>query len=228
MLPLVEEHSPVYEKKCCPQLQSNGLAIVPYTRLTQDEKDRLAKYFMKNIFLVLTPQAVDPAHPFPYVSNRSLNIGLTVESDPEDTFAGFLDEEVRFVRIKVPPVVPRLIPVDEENSRFTLVEEVIEANIHSLFPRMHLGKGHFFRVTRDADVEIRDDKAADLLALMKESLRERRFGLPVRLEVSSSMPPEMVEYLTHSLNIEPDDVYKIDGPLDVPGLMELYGLIVRS
>ena len=224
VLALVEEHSACLREEVLPQLQSKDLAIVPYTRLTQAEKDLMAKYFMKNVFLVLTPQAVDPAHPFPYVSNRSLNIGLIVESNLEDTFAGFLDEEVRFVRIKVPPVVPRLIPLDEENSRFTLLEEVIEANIHSLFPRMHLGKGHFFRVTRDADVEIRDDKAADLLALMKESLRERRFGLPVRLEVSSSMPPEMLEYLIHSLDIEPEDVYKIDGPLDVPGLMQLYGL----
>jgi polyphosphate kinase len=225
VLALVAEHSACLREEVLPQLQSKDLAIVQYSRLTQDEKDRLAKYFMKNVFLVLTPQAVDPSHPFPYVSNRSLNIGLIVESNPEETFAGLsVGEEMRFVRIKVPPVVPRLIPLDEENSRFTLVEEVIEANIHSLFPRMHLGKGHFFRVTRDADVEIRDDKAADLLALMKESLRERRFGLPVRLEVSSSMPPEMLEYLIHSLNIEPDDVYKIDGPLDVPGLMQLYGL----
>lgn len=225
VLALVEEHSACLREEVLPQLQSKGLAIVPYARLTQEEKDRVAKYFMKNVFLVLTPQAVDPAHPFPYVSNRSLNIGLIVESDPEDTFAGFsVREEVRFVRIKVPPVVPRLIPLDDENSRFTLLEEVIEANIHALFPRMHLGKGHFFRVTRDADVEIRDDKAADLLALMKESLRERRFGLPVRLEVSSSMPPEMLDYLIQSLNIEADDVYKIDGPLDVPGLMYLYGL----
>src|SRR6185369_3243600 len=93
-----------------------------------------------------------------------------------------------------------------------------------LFPSMNLSKGHLFRVTRDADVEIRDDKAADLLALIKESLRERRFGLPVRLEVASSMPTEMVEYLTNSLRIEPQDVYKIDGLLDVPKLMELYGI----
>ncbi len=128
------------------------------------------------------------------------------------------------MRIKVPPVVPRLIPVSEGELKFALVEEVIEANIHSLFPSMHLSKGHIFRVTRDADVEIRDDKAADLLELIKESLRERRFGLPVRLEVSSSMPGEMVEYLTNSLRIDRDDVYKIGGLLDVPDLMELYGL----
>jgi polyphosphate kinase len=225
VLPLVEEHSNCLREEVIPELQANGLAIVPYKRLSKSEKEELSKYFMKNIFLVLTPQSIDPAHPFPYISNRSLNIGLTVETDPSDTFAGAtIGEEMRFVRIKVPPVVPRLIPVNDEKTKFTLVEEVIEANIHALFPRMHLGKGHFFRVTRDADVEIRDDKAADLLRLIKESLRERRFGLPVRLEVSSSMPSEMVEYLISSLGIHIDDVYQIDGPLDAPGLMELYGV----
>ena len=225
VLPLVEEHSSCLREEVIPELQANGLAIVPYKRLSKSEKEELSKYFMKNIFLVLTPQSIDPAHPFPYISNRSLNIGLTVETDPSDTFAGAtIGEEMRFVRIKVPPVVPRLIPVNDERTKFTLVEEVIEANIHALFPRMHLGRGHFFRVTRDADVEIRDDKAADLLRLIKESLRERRFGLPVRLEVSSSMPSEMVEYLISSLGIHIDDVYQIDGPLDAPGLMELYGI----
>jgi polyphosphate kinase len=225
VLPMVEEHGHVLRDQVLPGLRSSGVVIAPYKSLTKAEKERLAKYFIKNIFLVLTPQAVDPAHPFPYVSNLSLNIGLTVESDPDHRFPKTsIGEEVRFVRIKVPPVVPRLIPVSEGKLKFTLVEEVIEANIHSLFPRMRLSKGHLFRVTRDADVEIRDDKAADLLRLIKESLRERRFGLPVRLEVSSTMPSEMVEYLTHSLKIEADDVYEIDGLLDVPGLMQLYGV----
>ena len=224
VIPLIEEHSNCLREEVIPELQANGLAIVPYKRLSKREKEDLSKYFMKNIFLVLTPQSIDPAHPFPYISNRSLNIGLTVETDPSDTFAGAtIEEEMRFVRIKVPPVVPRLIPINNERTRFTLVEEVIEANIHALFPRMHLSQGHFFRVTRDADVEIRDDKAADLLRLIKESLRERRFGLPVRLEVSSSMPPEMIEYLISSLGITMDDVYQVDGPLDAPGLMEVYG-----
>jgi polyphosphate kinase len=225
VLPLVEEQSRCLRDEVIPELESRGVVIAPYATLSEDEKSTLAQYFKKNIFLVLTPQAVDPARPFPYISNLSLNIGLTVESHPEDTFAGApLGNEVRFVRIKVPPVVPRLIPVGKDRSKFALVEEVIEANLHSLFPRMKLSKGHIFRVTRDADVEIRDDKAADLLALIKESLRERRFGLAVRLEVSSTMPAEMVEYLTSSLRIESDDVYKIDGLLDVPDLMELYSV----
>src|ERR1041385_296121 len=225
VLTLVDEHTHCLREEVLPQLASRGVVIAPYASLSESEKQGLAQYFMKNIFLVLTPQAVDPARPFPYISNLSLNIGLTVESNPEDTLAGApLGNEVRFVRIKVPPVVPRLIPVNKDESKFALVEEVIEANIHSLFPSMTFSKGHLFRVTRDADVEIRDDKAADLLALIKESLRERRFGLAVRLEVSSSMPAEMVDYLTTSLRLESDDVYKIDGLLDVGSLMGLYSV----
>jgi polyphosphate kinase len=225
VLTLVDEHTRCLQKEVLPELASRGVVIAPYASLPEAEKQSLAQYFMKNIFLVLTPQAVDPARPFPYISNLSLNIGLTVESNPEDTLAGApLGNEIRFVRIKVPPVVPRLIPVNKEESKFALVEEVIEANIHSLFPSMTFSRGHLFRVTRDADVEIRDDKAADLLALIKESLRERRFGLAVRLEVSSSMPNEMVEYLTNALGLEKDDVYVIDGLLDAPDLMELYGI----
>ena len=225
VLTLVEEHTRCLRDEVLPELKAQGVVIAPYSSLTAAEKKGLSEYFMKNIFLVLTPQAVDPARPFPYISNLSLNIGLTVESNPEDTLAGApLGNEIRFVRIKVPPVVPRLIPVNEGELKFALVEEVIEANIHALFPSMTFSKGHIFRVTRDADVEIRDDKAADLLALIKESLRERRFGLAVRLEVASTMPPDMIEYLTHALGLEQDDVYVVDGLLDVPDLMELYGL----
>ena len=227
VIPLVEEHSRCLREEVMPELESNGVVIARYASLSEDEKRSLSDYFRKNIFLVLTPQAVDPSRPFPYISNLSLNIGLTVESNPEDTLAGApLGMQVRFVRIKVPPVVPRLIPIDKGQMKFALAEEVIEANIHSLFPNMNLSKGHLFRVTRDADVEIRDDKAADLLALIKESLRERRFGLPVRLEVSASMPSEMIQYLTTSLKIDANDVYKVDGLLDVPDLMELYGINV--
>lgn len=225
VLTLVEEQTRCLREEVLPELNANGVVIAPYASLSEEEKRSLSQYFMKNIFLVLTPQAVDPARPFPYISNLSLNIGLTVESNPEDTLAGSpLGNEARFVRIKVPPVVPRLIPVCDGELKFALVEEVIEANIHALFPSMKMSKGHLFRVTRDADVEIRDDKAADLLKLIKESLRERRFGLPVRLEVSWAMPAEMVEYLTKSLHIDEDDVYQIGGLLDVQDLMELYGI----
>ncbi len=231
VLPLVEEHTRCLREEVLPGLKKVGVVIAPYDSLSKSEKRRLAEYFKKNVFLILTPQAVDPSHPFPYMSNLSLNIGLTVEHGPARGRTGSLigadpndEPTVRFVRIKVPPLTPRLVPVNEGGLKFTLLEELIEANIHSLFASMRLSKGHLFRVTRDADVEIRDDKAADLLALIKQSLRERRFGLPVRLEVSSTMPREMVEYLTKSLRLEPDDVYEIDGVLDASDLMELYNL----
>jgi polyphosphate kinase len=215
VLPLVEMQGRCLHEEVIPGLKRDGIEIVPYAALAKREKQELAKYFTKNIFLVLTPQSVDPAHPFPYMSNLSLNIGLTV---------GRGEDEIRFVRIKVPPVIPRLLPLGKDGSKFVLVEEVIAANVDALFPSMKASAGHLFRVTRDADVEIRDDKAEDLLALIKESLRERRFGLPVRLEVSATMPGEMVEYLTQSLQIAADDVYTIDGVLNVPDLMGLYGL----
>src|SRR5712671_1038268 len=225
VLPMVDTHSRCLRQEVIPGLKDRGVEIVPYGSLSKREQKALARYFMKDVFFVLTPQSVDPAHPFTYISNLSLNIGLTVEHEAERALEGSLiGEETKFVRIKVPPVIPRLVPIGKEAVKFVLLEEVIAANIHSLFPRMQLSQGHIFRVTRDADVEIRDDKAADLLLLIKESLRERRFGLPVRLEVGSTMPREMVEYLTHSLDIESADVYEIDGVLNAPDLMQLYGL----
>src|ERR1051325_8832284 len=119
ILELVEEHSRCLRDEVIPELESNGVVIASYASLSEDEKRVLSEYFIKNIFLVLTPQAVDPSRPFPYISNLSLNIGLTVESNPDDTLAGIpVGNEVRFVRIKVPPVVPRLIPVNKEQTKF--------------------------------------------------------------------------------------------------------------
>jgi len=229
--PLVEEHARLLRDEVIPGLKEAGIVIAPYSSLTKAEKKRMAEYFMKNVFLLLTPQSVDPAHPFPYMSNLSLNIGLTAERHADHEHTGALissefstDDTVRFVRIKVPQLCPRLVSVKEGEQRFVLLEDLIEANIHHLFVSARLSKGYMFRVTRDADVEIRDDKAADLLGMIKESLRERRFGLPVRLEVSSKMPRDMVEYLTQSLKIGPEDVYEVDSVLSSGGLMQLYDL----
>jgi polyphosphate kinase len=131
----------------------------------------------------------------------------------------------RFARVKVPPLVPRLAPVGDSGTEFTLLEELIAANIHSLFPGMKIGEFHAFRVTRDADIEIRDDEANDLLRMLEQELRgRRRYGGAVRLEVAATMPPDMVAYLTNSLALTGDDVYAIDGPLNVPDVMGLYKL----
>jgi polyphosphate kinase len=223
VLPLVQDQVQCLQDNVLPELAKQGLAIVSYDSLTDREKKHLELYFMRNIFRVLTPLAVDPAHPFPFIANLSLNIGLTVGVESNANEPVTIGSSPRFVRIKVPPIVPRLIPVDNNKNKFVLLEEVIDANLHTVFPSMSFKKSHVFRVTRDADVEIRDDKASDLLGRIKESLRERRFGNAVRLEVSSTMPREMVDYLTESLKIEPDDVYVMGGILGVGDLMQLYG-----
>jgi polyphosphate kinase len=218
VVPMVEQQMKCLHEQVLPALEAAGVIIAKYQDLTAKEQELLSNYFMRSVFPVLTPLAVDPAKPFPFIANLSLNIGLTVE--PQDELS---DEGRRFVRIKVPPVVPRLVRVGETH-RYVLLEELIVANLNSLFPSMNLGKSHMFRVTRDADVEIRDDKAADLLGRIKESLRERRFGQAVRLEVEASMPKGMVNYLTESLGLKSEDVYVLDGILGVGNFMELYSL----
>jgi polyphosphate kinase len=224
VLPMVAEQVKCLQNSVLPELARQGVEILEYDSLSAREKKLLNQYFMKNIFRVLTPLAVDPAHPFPFIANLSLNIGLTVEVDSDPNEPITMGSLPRFVRIKVPPVVPRLVPVGDSGQRFVLLEELIDANLHSVFPSMRLSKSHLFRVTRDADVEIRDDKASDLLERIKESLRERRFGNAVRLEVSETMPQATVRYLTESLRIEDDDVYVMGGILGVGDLMQLYSL----
>ena len=134
-------------------------------------------------------------------------------------FYGRSKVEVAVCPIKVPSLVPRLVPVGSSGTRFVLLEEIIEANIQALFPGMNPGPCHRFRVTRDADIEIREEEAEDLLSQIQEELRRRRFGTPVRLEVSPDMPADMIEYLIASLDLEPEDVYVFDGPLHIQDLM---------
>jgi polyphosphate kinase len=177
---------------------------------------RVDDYFTRNVFPVLTPMAVDPAHPFPYISGLSLNLGLMVQVPNEPSAS---NAEPRFVRLKVPPVLPGLVPVGE--SRFVLLSEVIAANRGSLFPGMQASPAYEFRVTRDADIEVREDEADDLLHALEKGLRKRRFGTPVRLEVSSSMPAEMVNYLAASLGLVSDDIFRIEGPLNIGDLLSL-------
>jgi polyphosphate kinase len=226
LLPMVDAQMRCLREQILPGLKSAGVEIVSYSSLSEAERKLLDDYFTEDIFPVLTPQAVDPAHPFPYISGLSLNIGLLVEPVPEHGITRSLvgEAESRFARIKVPPLVSRLVRIGETGTKFTLLEELIAANAHVLFSRMHVSEGHLFRVTRDADIEVREDKAADLLKAIEQTLRKRRFGSAVRLEVSKSMPAAMIRYLTKELELTPDDVYVVDGPLRVDDLMKLYGL----
>ncbi len=222
--PLLDRQTQCLQTDILPALAAHGIAIRPYRELNKREKKTANDYFRENVFPILTPQAVDPGHPFPYMSNLSLNIGVMV-APPEGKKGGEPAVSLtgaRFARIKLPPSVPRLIPVDEKGGRFTLLGSVVAANREALFPGMRTGKCHLFRVTRDADFEIKEDEAGDLLRTMQQHVRRMRFGQAVRLEVSATMPAEMINYLTTALALRPGDVYVIDGPLNIPDLMQLY------
>jgi polyphosphate kinase len=224
--PLLVQQMQCLQTEIFPGLASSGIVIKPYRELNRGEKKTAADYFAEKVFPILTPQAVDTGHPFPYLSNLSLNLGVVVGPanlkkglEPEVGLAG-----VRFARIKLPPSVPRLVPVDKKGARFTFLGSLIAANTDVLFPKMRLSNCHLFRVTRDADFEIKEDEAGDLLHTMQQHVRRMRFGLAVRLEVSATMPAEMVDYLTTSLGLTAQAVYVIDGPLNIPDLMQLYDL----
>jgi polyphosphate kinase len=223
--PLLETQTKCWHGDILPALATEGIVIKSYRDLTSREKKVADEHFREDVFPILTPQAVDPGHPFPYISNLSLNIGVMVSppaekkgAEPSVVMAG-----ARFARVKLPPSVPRLIPVDEKGCRFTLLGSVVASNLEELFPGMRVGKPHLFRITRDADFEIMEDEAGDLLRTMQQHVRRMRFGHAVRLEVSSTMPQEMVDYLTTALSLTPADVYVIDGPLNLPDFMQLFG-----
>src|SRR5262249_5814377 len=172
----------------------------------------------ERLFPILTPLIVDPSHPFPYISNISLNLGiLLIQATEED------DQGPRFARVKIPQNVPRLVQVGSDYL-FILLEDLVAANIGALFPRRHIVKCMPFRITRDADIEIEEDEADDLLRTMEQQLRQRRFGSGVRLEVAEGMSSTMTDLLAKSLDLSSESVYSIAGPLNIPDLLALYKL----
>lgn len=210
-----------------PKLAEQNIKIMSFADLSKDERKKLERYFLKYVFPVLTPQAVDESHPFPYVSNLSLNLGVMVEPDKTINHGKLhhLFNRNRFVRIKLPSNINRLIPIEGQENSFALLGELIAANIHYLFPNMKPHKGHLFRLTRDADLELREDEANDILSTMKRELHNlRRFSFPVRLEIAESMPDKMIEYLTESIGLTERDVYRIPGFMNIPDLMTLYSI----
>lgn len=226
LVPMIQEQMRCLREEIFTELRTKGIFISSYQILSREEKEYLNTYFADRIFPILTPLAVDPTHPFPYISPLSLNFGVVVQASdkPSPADPPKFKNEPRFVRIKVPSVVPRLIPVGLNDTKYVLLEDLLEANIETLFPGMDVDKPHVFRVTRDADIEIREEEAEDLLRVLQREIRKRRFGSPVRLEVAADMPDVLIKYLTESLGVTPDDVYKIDGPLAVQDLMILYDL----
>jgi polyphosphate kinase len=198
-----------------PELAAQEIIVAPYSSLSPEERNRANRYYQENVFPVLTPLAVDPAHPFPYISGLSLNLGLMV-SAPDDLDPRWVGKDkTRFVRLKVPRMLPGLVRISPSESKYILLSELIMANLEGLFPGMHPHEVHAFRVTRDADIEVRRDEADDLLSALQQGLHQRRFGTPVRLEVAAQMPDQMLDYLTESLGLESDDIYRVDGLINV-------------
>ena len=212
---LVTRQARVFTKDLAPALQEAGVEFTDWEDLDDEARDLLTRVFEDRIFPVLTPLAVDPAHPFPYISNLSLNLAVVVR----DASSG----EGRFARVKVPPLLPRFVSIPG-GSCYVPLEQVIAAHLDVLFPGMDVIAHHPFRVTRDADFEL-SDEAEDLLAAMEIVLRQRtKFGAAVRLEVDTRMTPDVLELLSRELELSPSDVYVVDGPLDLSGLWALYAL----
>jgi polyphosphate kinase len=213
---LIDRQARVFLGEIVPALGDAGIVLSDWDSLDDDDREYLDAVFDRRIFPVLTPLAVDPGHPFPYISNLSLNLAVRVR-DPSTGAR-------RFARLKVPPLLPRFV-VMPDGERFVAVEQLIAAHLGSLFPGMEIEEHDTFRVTRNADVTLEDDEEADdLLAAVELELRRRRFGRAVRLEVARTMADETRDLLLRELELTGDDVYVVDGPLELGGLMAVYDL----
>ncbi len=211
---LLERQSGCFRSEIRPALAAEGIEIVRWTELTDEERGALAKLFHDKVFPVLTPLAVDPAHPFPYISGLSLSLAVVVRN-PE-TGAQL------FARVKVPEMLERFVQVGPQ--RFTPLEDLIAGHLDQLFPGMKIEQHHSFRVTRNEDVEVEEDDAENLLKALERELMRRRFGPPVRLEVEESIDPTVLDFLVRELDITEAEVFKLTGPLDLRGLWTIVGL----
>ncbi|MEZ5383714.1 MAG: polyphosphate kinase 1 [Microthrixaceae bacterium] len=212
---LAELADEIFLQSLVPALADRGVRFLKWRELSPDDQDWLRDVFDEQIFPVLTPLAVDPSHPFPYISNLSLNLGVRVR-DP-------LTEEVRFARLKVPQLLPRFL-VLPDGERFVPLEQVIAAHLDRLFPGMSIVDSTVFRVTRNTDLMLEEDEADDLLAAVQSEVRRRRFGGAVRLEVDDHAAPEVVDFLIDELGLSLDGVIRRRTPLDLTGLWTVHDL----
>jgi polyphosphate kinase len=211
---LATRHARLFIDDVCPALAEAGIAIVRWNELTEAERKEMATYVEEQVVPVLTPLAVDPAHPFPYISGLSLNLAIIVRNP--------VNGSRHFARVKVPPLLPRLVPVGD--ARFVPMEDLIAAHLPDLFTGMEVVEHHLFRVTRNADLEIDDDEEDDLLEALERELVRRRFGPAVRLEVQEDISDEVLAFLVREIEIDPRDVQCLPGLLDLTGLFAVADL----
>ncbi|HZI97074.1 MAG TPA: RNA degradosome polyphosphate kinase [Actinomycetales bacterium] len=210
---LMARHAKVFADDVRPALAHHGITVVGWHDLAPDEAERLHDFFRDQVFPVLTPLAVDPAHPFPYISGLSLNLAVVVRNPTTDT--------EHFARVKVPPLLPRLVEVpraDPKQTRFIGLEDLIAVHLDQLFPGMEVLQHHTFRVTRNEDLEVEEDDAENLLQALEKELLRRRFGPPVRLEIADDTDPHVRDLLVRELGVSEAEVYELPKPLDLRGL----------
>lgn len=205
---LMARHAACYQEDVAPALAEEGVHLVRWAELTEKEQARLFTLFRHQIFPVLTPLAVDPAHPFPYISGLSLNLAVVVRNP--------VSGHRHFARVKVPPLLSRFL--EASPSRYVPIEDVIAAHLEELFPGMEVLEHHAFRLTRNEDLEVEEDDAENLLQALEKELMRRRFGPPVRLEVEESIDRYVLDLLVRELKITEAEVYPLPGPLDLTGL----------
>lgn len=222
---LFAEANAIWRDQLQAQLAEASVHVLRYDELSKPQRNKLRAYYEREIFPVLTPLASDPSRPFPHISNLSLNLAVEVR-DPKTG-------DVHFARVKVPPALPRLVPLKRFDpdqlstpavQKFVWAEEVIAANLDRLFPGMKVVAAYPFRVTRNSDMELQEEEADDLLLMMEDNLRQRHFGSAVRLEIDDQMPAEVRDMLMANLQVDPYDVYTTNGPLGMSSLWELHRL----
>ncbi|MBD9701065.1 RNA degradosome polyphosphate kinase [Streptomyces sp. ID01-12c] len=211
---LMARHAACFHEDVAPALAEEGVHLVRWNELAEKEQARLFTLFRHQIFPVLTPLAVDPAHPFPYISGLSLNLAVRVQNPVTGTS--------HFARVKVPPLLSRFL--EASPGRFVPLEDVIGAHLEELFPGMEVLEHHAFRVTRNEDLEVEEDDAENLLQALEKELMRRRFGPPVRLEVEENINQEVLDLLVRELKIKESEVYPLTGPLDLTGLFRIASL----
>ncbi|MBI1939777.1 MAG: polyphosphate kinase 1 [Ignavibacteriales bacterium] len=224
--PMLKEIYDYWQSVIIPELRRNKVFILDINELTKEERDGLNKYFLKEIYPVLTPLAFDPGRPFPYISNLSLSFAILIKKP---------NGEKHFARVKVPSILPRLLRVDNivkskanngtnGSVKYIWIGDLIKSNLQFLFPGVEIVEAYRFRITRDTDLEIQEDEADDLLQLVEENIKQRKFGFVVRLEVETQMPEYMIETLVENLEITREDLHIIDGNLGLSDVMELCDL----
>ena len=218
---LQDEHAHYTIDTILPELEKERIVLLTWDKLTSSEQERLSRYYRQQVFPVLTPLAVDPAHPFPYISGGSITLAVIVENPASG--------KSHFARVKIPGNLPRLVPVDDmtdeeskdERYGFIAMEKLIAAHLESLFPGMIIKEARSFRVTRNEDIDVEEDDAENLLNAMEKELLRRRFGPPIRLEITDTTSPFLSQLLADQLGVSQDEVYRLPSPLDLTVLFEL-------